>query len=144
MAESVNYCTVTDILSLGKSLTAQQQEAAEALIQQASAKLRLISKRRGRNLDDEIAADPDFGIAVKSVVVQAVCRAIDTVSESTRAVSQESESIGPYSMSLSYINGGQALYFLRNELKEIGISHQTYGAIDIYRPFKGCDSDVDT
>lgn len=128
------YATAADILAIGRSLTSQQQENAEVLIDQASAKLRLAAKKYGRDIDAMIA-DPvsggDYALAVKSVIVQAVCRALDSVNNSA-AVSQGTESIGAYSLTMSYLNAGQSLYFLRNELKDLGFMQQRYGFMNLY------------
>ncbi len=128
------YAEVSDITALGRSLTNQQQEAAEVLLAQASAKLRLMAQKYKKNID-ELIADPvtgeDYAFAVKSVVVQAVCRALDSVNSNTVA-SQGTESIGAYSMTMSYLNAGQSLYFLRNELKDLGLMQQRFGWLDMY------------
>lgn len=127
------YAEVSDITALGRTLTNQQQEAAEVLLAQASAKLRLMAQKYKKNID-ELIADPvtgeDYELAVKSVIVQAVCRALDSV-ESSAAVSQSSETLGPYSYNFSYLNAGQSLYFLRNELKDLGLMQQRYGWLDM-------------
>ena len=124
------YATVSDIQAIGKSLTASQMESAEVLLVQASAKLRTIAKKYGKNLD-ELVTDEDYALTVKAVVIQAVCRALDAVNQSS-TVSQGTESIGAYSLTTTYLNGGQSLYFLKNELKDLGLIRQHYGAIEIY------------
>ncbi len=126
------YASVSDITALGISLTAQQQEAAAILLDTASSKLRLAAKKCGKDLDALIAADADYGAAVKSIVIQSVTRALNSISDSAPALSQGSETNGQYSISMTYLNAGQSLYFLRNELKELGLRRQVYGAIDIY------------
>lgn len=127
------YATAADILAIGRSLTSQQQENAEVLIGQASAKLRLAAQKYGKDVDAMIA-DPvsgeDYALAVKSVIVQAVCRALDSVNNSA-AVSQGTESIGAYSLTMSYLNAGQSLYFLRNELKDLGFMRQRFGFMNL-------------
>lgn len=125
------YATVSDIQAIGKSLTAQQMESAEILLTQASAKLRTIAKKYSKSIDSMIEEDEDFGLTVKAVVIQAVCRALDAVSQSS-TVSQGTETIGAYSLTTTYLNGGQSLYFLKNELKDLGLIRQRYGAIEIY------------
>lgn len=128
------YASVADILAVGRTLTAQQQEAAEVLLTQASAKLRKIGGKYNKNIDAMIA-DPvtgeDFALAVKSVTVQAVCRALDSA-ESNTSASQGTESIGAYSLTLNYLNAGQSLYFLRNELKDLGLMQQRFGWLNLY------------
>lgn len=128
------YAGVRDITVLGRSLTAQQTEAAEVLLEQASAKLRQIARKYGADIDSMIADEltgADFALAVKSVIVQAVCRALDSA-DSGAAVSSASETLGLYSYNFSYLNAGQSLYFLNNELKELGIKRQKVGWADLY------------
>ena len=123
------YAAVADITVLGRSLTAQQTEAAEVLLQQASAKLRQTARKYNKDIDSMIADEltgEDFALAVKSVIVQAVCRALDSV-DSSASVTQGTESIGAYSLTMQYLNAGQSLYFLRNELKDLGLMQQKIG-----------------
>lgn len=129
------YATVADILAIGRTLTAQQQEAAEVLIEQASAKLRVQARKYGKDVDAMIAgaeAGEDFALAVKSVIVNAVCRALD--STTTMPVASESQSGLGYAASVTYTvpAPGQDLYFLRNELRDLGLKQQVYGAIEVY------------
>lgn len=126
------YASVEDITALGISLTATQRDAAEILLSTASAKLRLAAKKHGMDLDELIAADEDYGAAVKGVVIQSVTRALNSITDSSPALSQGSETNGNYSISMTYLNAGQSLYFLRNELKELGLMRQTYGAVEFY------------
>lgn len=129
------YAAVSDILAIGRALTAQEQQQAEVLLTQASAKLRTAARKYGRDLDAMIAdADTgeDLALSVKAVVVQAVCRAMDSISDRASAVSQETQAALGYSASVTYLNAGQQLYFLRNELKELGLMRQTYGALEVY------------
>lgn len=126
------YATVSDITVSGYTLTAQQQDAAEVLLETASAKLRLQAKRFGKDIDEMIASDEDYILAVKSAVISSVMRAMTSIADASPAVSQGSETNGSYSISMTYLNAGQSLYFLRNELKDLGITNQTYGALDLY------------
>lgn len=126
------YASVSDITALGISLTAQQQEAATILLNTASSKLRLAAAKHSKDLDALIAASEDYGDAVKGVVIQAVTRALNSIADSAPAATQGSESNGNYSISMTYLNAGQSLYFLRNELKELGLMRQIFGAIDLY------------
>lgn len=140
MSDNV-YAAVSDIIAIGKTLTAQQQEAAEILLRQASARLRITARKYGKNLDDMLA-DPETGedlaLAVSSVVVQAVCRALDSLAQSSQTVAQGTESIGAYSLTATYLNAGQQLYFLKNELKELGLMRQVIGAVEMFQG-NGCE-----
>lgn len=135
-----NYATIDDIIKLGKSLTSSQSETAEILIETASSKLRLIASKHGKSIDtmiDDAETGEDYKNVVKSIIVQAVCRALNSLSDSP-PVTQESQSGLGYSASMTYLNAGQSLYFLRNELKELGLLRQKFGALEVYN-VKGND-----
>lgn len=127
-----NYAAISDITELGISLDPEQQTAVEVLITQASAKLRLIAKKYDKNVDALIAEDEDYGEAVKSIVIQAVTRALNSITNTDPAATQGSQAALGYSVSYTYLNAGQSLYFLRNELKDLGFMQQTYGAMEVY------------
>ena len=76
------YATVADIRAVGYPLTAGQETSAETLLEQASVKLRLKAQKVGKDIDAMIAdatIGEDYAVAVKSVVVQAVCRGLDSL-----------------------------------------------------------------
>lgn len=126
------YAAVSDITALGINLTAQQESAAEVLLSQASAKLRIQAKKYGKSVDVLIADDEDYGEAVKNIVVQSVVRALNSLSDCDPAVSQVTQSGLGYSASMTYFNAGQSLYFLRSELKDLGILRQKYGLLEVF------------
>lgn len=129
------YAEVSDITALGITLTAQQQEAAEILLSTASARLRLEARKYGADIDAMIADEEsgeDYALAVKNIVVQAVTRALDSISDTDPAITQASQSALGYSASMTYLNAGQSLYFLKSELKDLGLMRQTYGALEVY------------
>ena len=130
------YAEVSDITVLGITLTSAQQETAAVLLEQASAKLRLEAAGRGADIDALIADEvsgTDYALAVRNVVVSSVVRALSTLTApASAAVSQETQSGLGYSASWTYVNAGQSLYFLRNELKDLGLTDQRYGALEVY------------
>lgn len=128
------YATVQDIQTLIRPLTTAEQDKAESLLPIASAKLRIAASKYGCDIDKMIAANDDYGLAVKEVVCKSVVRALDASAQTGPAsvVSQESQSGLGYSASMTYLNAGQSLYYLRNELKDLGIMRQRYGALDLY------------
>lgn len=132
---SKRYAEVSDIVALGKNLTAQEKEAAEIMLDTASSKLRITAQKYGKNIDamiaDEVSGE-DYALVVKSVVIQAVLRALTSIADSSPALTQGSQSAMGYSISMTYLNAGQSLYFLRNELKDLGLLRQTYGAMEVY------------
>ncbi len=136
MQEQRTYATVADLIALGRQLTEQESQTAEILLERASAKLRITARNYGKDIDAMIADEvtgADFALAVKDVVIQATFRALNSAyNDNTPALSQGSETNGSYSIQMTYLNAGQSLYFLRNELKDLGILRQTYGAIELY------------
>ena len=126
------YATVSDISASGYTLTAQQQDAAEVLLETASAKLRLQAKRFGKDIDEMIASDEGYILAVKSAVISSVMRAMNSIGDTSPPATQISQSGLGYTASMTYLNSGQSLYFLRNELKELGLMRQSYGALEVF------------
>ncbi|MBP0987031.1 MAG: hypothetical protein J6S92_01985, partial [Oscillospiraceae bacterium] len=128
------YATVSDITAIGRTLSTQQEQAAGVLLTQASAMLRLEANSYGKNIGRMIA-DPetgaDFALAVKMVVVQAVCRALDAA-EQGAAVQSASESLGPYQYNYTYLNAGQFLYYKKSEMQQLGVARQSVGWADLY------------
>ena len=125
------YAQLSD-LELYKQLTAEEQTQALTLLAAASAKLRLTAKRYGKDLDAMIDADEDMLPVVKEMVVTCVRRAMEAYAGSAQAATQTSQSALGYSVSMTYLNAGQSLYYLRNELKDLGILRQQYGAMEVY------------
>lgn len=128
------YASVSDITAIGRTLSAQQEQAAEALLTRASAMLRVEANSYDASIDQMIA-DPvtgeDFALAVKTVVVQAVCRALDAAEESA-AVQSSSESLGPYQYNYTYLNAGQMIYYKKSEMQQLGIARPKVGWADLY------------
>jgi hypothetical protein len=107
------------------------------MLELSSAKLRTLARNIGKDID-EMIADPatgeDFALAVKSVIVQAVCRGLDSgMNTGGSAITQGSQTLGAYSVQQTFFNPGQSLYFTRNELKDLGLYRsQTFGALELY------------
>lgn len=129
---AAEYAVIEDVIKLGRKLTAEEQEKAAALLPAACAKLTVTARRYNYDLELHTADDPDLALAVKEVIVRAVVRALDASADSLPAASQASQSAMGYSVSMTYLNAGQHLYFLRNELKELGIIRQRWGALEVF------------
>ena len=126
------YATIDDVQALGRTLTANEQEKAPQLLEIASALLRTEAKKRGYDLDRMIAEDPDKGLIAKILTVNAVVRSLNAAGNSSPAAVQGSQSALGYSVSYTYLNAGQDIYFLKNELKELGIMRQKCGVLEVY------------
>lgn len=98
----------------------------------ASALLRTEAKKRGYDLDAMIADDPDKGLIAKILTVNGVVRSLNAASDTSPAAVQGSQSALGYSVSYTYLNAGQDIYFLKNELKELGIMRQKCGVLEVY------------
>ncbi|MBR1555862.1 MAG: hypothetical protein IJ644_10810 [Oscillospiraceae bacterium] len=136
-----NYAEISDIRAAGYPLSAAQEETAQTLLTQSSARLRLIARNVNKDIDALIAdetAGADYALAVKSVIVQAVARALDSASNTGQdGIVQGSQTLGAYTVQQTFFNPGQSLYFLRNELKELGLYRsQTYGAVELWASAK--------
>ncbi len=59
-------------------------------------------------------------------------RALEAYSNDNVAASQTSQTALGYSVSMTYLNAGQSLYYLRNELKDLGVLRQKFGAMEVY------------
>ena len=127
------YATVDDVILLGRPLTADEQTKATSFLPVASAKLRTVAAKYGSSIDEMISHNEDYAQVVKEIVVRAVVRAINAVESGNSAPAMQStESALGYSQTYTFINAGQSLYFLRNELKELGLLRQRIGILEVY------------
>ena len=110
-----NYAEISDIRAAGYPLSAAQEETAQTLLTQSSARLRLIARNVNKDIDALIAdetAGADYALAVKSVIVQAVARALDSASNTGQdGIVQGSQTLGAYTVQQTFFNPGQSLYF---------------------------------
>lgn len=126
------YATTDDVTTLGRTLTNEEAEKVPTLLEITSALLRTECSKRGYDLDQMITDDPDKGLIAKILTVNAVIRSLNAASNNAPAATQGSQSALGYSVSYTYLNAGQDVYFLRNELKELGIMRQKCGVLEVY------------
>ena len=127
----MNYATVDDMTTLWRSMSAEEQERAEALLTTVSSELRLKAKRVNMDLDDLVSADPDYAEVAKSVTVDVTARALMTSTDS-EPVTQMSQSAMGYSAQASFLVPGGGLFIKKSELERLGIRRQRFGAFEIY------------
>lgn len=127
------YATVEDIQAL-RPLSEQEQQQAGVLLQYASDRLRVIGSKYGCNIDALVSGDDSYASAVKITVINTVLNALGrlSVSAGESAASQATQSGLGYSMTLTYANAGSVLWFGKNDLKDLGLLRQKYGALDLY------------
>ena len=133
MADS--YATITDVITLWRPLTSDEQIRTEALLPIISDELRVRAQAVGRDLDEMIEANPLLANVAKEVVVSAVSRVIrqNTTGD---AMSQESQAGLGYSWSGTYAipGGGIGNAIFPSDLKRLGLKRQRIGVIDFYDP----------
>lgn len=120
----ISLATVSDLENAWKPLTTDEEARAETLLLQASNYLRQIAYNNGKDLDDNINADPTgvYGANVKMVVISAVQRSLASPVDMMPEASQWSQSASPYSESMSFSgNVSSTLYFKEKELKLLGL-----------------------
>ena len=93
-----DYATVNDIITLKRTLTAAEQERAEALIPIVCNSLRYEADKVGKNLDEMVAGSEALASVAKSVTVDVVMRELMTSTDS-EPMTQMSESALGYSVS---------------------------------------------
>lgn len=119
-----SLATVEDLEAAWKPLTSDETSRAETLLLQASNYLRQIAYNNGKDIDDNIYADPTgvYGANVKMVVVSSVQRSLASPVDMMPDASQFSQSASPYSESMSFTgNVSSTLYFKDKELKLLGL-----------------------
>ena len=123
------YATLEDLNILVRPIASDEEEKAEALLEAASASLRLEASRRGRDLDALVAASEDLAAVAKDVVCSMVRRAL-TVDANAEPMTQVSQSALGYSVSATYAVPGGSLYALKSELRRLGLRQQVATVID--------------
>ena len=119
-----SFATVADLEASWRILSGDESVRAQSLLLQASNYLRQIAYNNGKDLDDNINADPTgvYGANVKMVVTSAVQRSLASPVDMMPEASQWSQSATPYSESMSFSgNVSSTLYFKDKELKLLGL-----------------------
>lgn len=123
-----DFATTTDVASLWRVLTDDEETRAEALLPVISDSLRVEAERVGKDLD-EMAETPSFANVLKSVVVDVVARTLMTSTNSEPMI-QSSESALGYSQSATFLVPGGGLFIKNTELSRLGLRRQRYGTLD--------------
>lgn len=113
-------------------LNNEQQKRLLVLIELASSLLREEANKRKINLSAVINSSDDKANVAKMVVLACVHRVMSKDDGQDMPLEQFSQSALGYTFSGTYVNPGDDLYYLKNELKRMGIIKQRYGAMEIY------------
>lgn len=127
------YASVEDYEKVyNTALNNEQHKRLLMLIELASSLLREEANKRNMNLSAVISSSDDKANVAKMVVLACVHRVMSKVDDQDMPLEQFSQSALGYTFSGTYVNPGDDLYYLRNELKRMGIIKQRYGAMEIY------------
>lgn len=135
------FATVSDLATLWRPLTSDEQTRAEAILPLISDALRQAATDIGKNLDEMIAESATLGSVAKLVAVDVASRVLRQSTEGD-AMTQESQSALGYSWSGTYAipGGGIANAIMYSDLKRLGLMRQRYGSIDLCQKSKGSPS----
>lgn len=127
------YASVEDYEKVyNTALNNDQHKRLLMLIELASSLLREEANKRSMNLSAVISSSDDKANVAKMVVLACVHRVMSKDDDQDMPLEQFSQSALGYTFSGTYVNPGDDLYYLRNELKRMGIIKQRYGAMEIY------------
>lgn len=127
------YASVEDYEKVyNTALNNEQHKRLLMLIELASSLLREEANKRNMNLSAVISSSDDKANIAKMVVLACVHRVMSKDDDQDMPLEQFSQSALGYTFSGTYVNPGDDLYYLRNELKRMGIIKQRYGAMEIY------------
>lgn len=128
-----SYASVEDYEKVyNTALNNDQHKRLLMLIELASSLLREEANKRNMNLSAIISSSDDKANVAKMVVLACVHRVMSKDDNQDMPLEQFSQSALGYTFSGTYVNPGDDLYYLRNELKRMGIIKQRYGAMEIY------------
>lgn len=127
----MTFATVSDIESLWRPLTGDEQYRALELLQVVSDSLRVEADKVGKSLDKMIAEQPSLATVAKSVTVDVVARTLMT-STSQEPMTQMTQSALGYSFQGSFLVPGGGLFIKKSELARLGLRKQRYGVIEPY------------
>ena len=127
------YASVEDYEKVyNTALNNDQHKRLLMLIELASSLLREEANKRNMNLSAVISSSDDKANVAKMVVLACVHRVMSKDDDQDMPLEQFSQSALGYTFIGTYVNPGDDLYYLRNELKRMGIIKQRYGAMEIY------------
>lgn len=127
------YASVEDYEKVyNTAMNNDQHKRLLMLIELASSLLREEANKRNMNLSAVISSSDDKANVAKMVVLACVHRVMSKDDDQDMPLEQFSQSALGYTFSGTYVNPGDDLYYLRNELKRMGIIKQRYGAMEIY------------
>ena len=130
------YASLSDITTLWRVMSAEEEERAEALLPLVCASLRAEANKVGKDLDKMIQANADLAEVAKSVTVDVVARTLMTATNQ-EPMTQMSQSALGYAMSGTFLVPGGGLFIKKSELARLGLRRQRYGVMTLYGDDQG-------
>ena len=130
------YASLSDITTLWRVMSAEEEERAEALLPLVCASLRAEANKVGKDLDKMIQANEDLAEVAKSVTVDVVARTLMTATNQ-EPMTQISQSALGYAMSGTFLVPGGGLFIKKSELARLGLRRQRYGVMTLYGDDQG-------
>ena len=130
------YASLSDITTLWRVMSAEEEERAEALLPLVCASLRAEANKVGKDLDKMIQANEDLAEVAKSVTVDVVARTLMTATNQ-EPMTQMSQSALGYAMSGTFLVPGGGLFIKTSELARLGLRRQRYGVMTLYGDDQG-------
>ena len=130
------YASLSDIPTLWRVMSAEEEERAEALLPLVCASLRAEANKVGKDLDKMIQANEDLAEVAKSVTVDVVARTLMTATNQ-EPMTQMSQSALGYAMSGTFLIPGGGLFIKKSELARLGLRRQRYGVMTLYADDQG-------
>ena len=130
------YASLSDITTLWRVMSAEEEERAEALLPLVCASLRAEANKVGKDLDKMIQANENLAEVAKSVTVDVVARTLMTATNQ-EPMTQMSQSALGYAMSGTFLVPGGGLFIKKSELARLGLRRQRYGVMTLYGDDQG-------
>lgn len=130
------YASLSDITTLWRVMSAEEDERAEALLPLVCASLRAEANKVGKDLDKMIQENEDLAEVAKSVTVDVVARTLMTATNQ-EPMTQMSQSALGYAMSGTFLVPGGGLFIKKSELARLGLRRQRYGVMTLYGDDQG-------
>lgn len=115
------FATVLELEAFWRPLSPDEKTRASALLNSTSDRLRL--EARPMDIDEKVQDDTVYNNAVKSVVMEAVKRAM-TTPQDMPPTTDYSQTAGPYSENFKFYNPAGDIFFKKSELSLLGIRGQ--------------------
>lgn len=120
------FATVQELEARWRPLSTAEQDRAEVLLEDASARLRATCA----DIDDRIADETLDPAVPRMIVCDMVKRAMVGGADAGAGVSSTQDTVGPFSRSLSYSNPMGDLYLTKQEKKLLGCGAQKAFEVD--------------